>query len=295
MFKYVIFILISAVAALFLFSHQKKITPNAAFENLKSQVGIPSLDKVKEMLPLSDYRKATPQLGLDFKPADLDPVLPYVRLQYLHNSTSAVVPADQVLTGITMFSSKPVKMIIENSSGYEIIRMYGSEESTFTSPQLVFDWSKRDLYTYSFEKAFFKYPYYMIEWKSLISANKSKQAHFFVEGQVATAPMLKLTYQPVHSGTKVQELSPKKEGQAAEPIFLRLRKNSLFGIKLETSDQKLQTCHYVAPHQPKSDCLDWMSTDFVASLTSSDVGRHQIEIQSDQGVFEYQFEIQALE
>jgi len=296
MVRFVLFALMVLSAVGILVSKIKPQKTRDVIAQMRKTVGIPP---AKDEAPVGS-RTAEVLPESSFKAESLPSGVPSVRFSYEHNQSVSIVPADSNMTGITAFIGHPIRLHLENSSDYDIIRMYGADDTAFGTPNVVFDWSKRDVKSYLFEVEFFqKYKYYMIRWQSLLAGSKVKEAHFFLKTQGVSSPVLQLTYHSLDTGSTLKKLSylrlESEQKQEARLPGLRLRPQSLLGLKLATSGKTaIAECIYITPDQKRADCRGWLDADFIRSVALEDQGWHSVVVTTDQGPFEYHFEVQSL-
>ena len=296
MIRFLLFALMVLSAVGIVVSKIKPQKTRDVIAHVRKTVGIPA---AKDEAP-TESRTAEVLPASSFKAESLPSGTPSIRFSYEHNQSVSIVPADSNLTGITAFIGHPIRLHLENSSDYDIIRMYGADDTAFGTPNVVFDWSKRDVRSYLFEVEFFqKYKYYMIRWQSLLAGSKVKEAHFFLKTQGVSSPILQLTYHSLDTGSTLKKLSYLREEteqkQEARLPGLRLRPQSLLGLKLTTSGKTaIAECVYITPDQKRADCRSWLDADFIRSVAMDDQGWHSVVVTTDQGPFEYHFEVQSV-
>ncbi len=293
MIRFALFVAIAFGAAYFLY--QIKDPPNAkvVLHNLKEKISQGQFTEVADLDALMEARKVSFEPDMTHLSPSADLNDPRLRFQYLHNNTSAVVPGDGVMTGITLLKDKPIRLVLENATDYEIIRMFASQDPAFSDESLVFDWSKRGINSYLFYDKAFKYPYYRVQFKSVINKDRPREALFYIASRVATTPLIQLTYQSPQAGTKAVELRPISETNQ-ENFRIRVSPNSLLGLKIDLAGQTLTACYYRTPGNKAADCLAQMAHDFVSNVTSQDVGVHNLSIKTDRSEYQFKFEIEPL-
>lgn len=294
MYRFLMLIGFPVFIAIFVFSKYKPQESKKVLSALKEAAGVPATT----LTSAPENRVAEPVDIANVKEEGLSKDHPYLKFEYQKEGKAAIVPADGEYSSIVTYEGQPIRITLGNSSEFEIIRMYGSDDSAFSSENLVFDWTAREVNTFGFQKEFFKYKFYKVAWKSVLSKSKKAEALFFLEGPVAQSPSLILTYQPIETGTKTAELSyvleKDSQNQSASLPGLKLRKDSLLGLKIVSANQSVVNCVYTTPDAKKSDCKAWLSSDFIGNVHPQDLGWHTVDLLTDLGRFRYLFEILSI-